>query len=616
MEAYKTIYEYFFDTVQRSHDRVALKYKKDGKYHDITYGELNRAVDELACGLTELGIVKGDRVAIYSYNRPEWAMSDLAILKLGAVVIPIYHTLPAATVSYILRDAEVKALFVESPELFKIVEQSYEGAAQLRHIVTLFPSEPGRLGHALVGSFANLRREGSAVISKALQKPLPRIDALDVATVVYTSGTTGEPKGAMLTHKNIASNAWTAIKRFQITENDSFVSFLPLCHLFERTGGYYTIIFSGGTIAYVESLQTVAEDVKTIRPTVLISVPRMLEKVYEAVSQRVESGSAFKRGMVIRALKTFNRYAYLKDRRERIPWTLKVRRRLYKSLVVDKFHEISGGRMRLICSGGAPLSRRLARIFHNLEFKIIEGYGLTEASPIVSASTLEEFRIGTVGKPLDDVEVKIGPDSEVLVRGPNVMRGYLNKPDETARMIDPEGWLHTGDQGRLDEKGNLTITGRIKELIVTSYGKNIAPVPIEQEISRSPYVEQAIVYGDRCAYLSALVVPKRDVVEKYAREHRINAADYPELLKLERIRKLLETEVFRLQEGFAPFEQVKVVSLIPEPFTVENGLLTPTLKMRRPKILERWRAEAEFTAKTQSGIHHQDTKTPRKPPGS
>lgn len=597
----KTIYEYFHEVVQRSFNRVALKYKKDGSYRDITYGGLNRAVDEVATAMTELGIVKGDRVAIYSYNRPEWAMADLAILKLGAMVVPVYHTLPLSTVAYILRDAGVRLLLVESPELFKVVEEALSEASTLREIVTFFPTEPGRLLHAQVRDFDALRLLGSNIISQATQRSLPRTDPQDVATVVYTSGTTGEPKGVMLTHLNIESNVFTAIKRFNINQDDILVSFLPLCHMFERTCGYYTIILAGGTIAYVENMQTVAEDVRTIRPTVLISVPRILEKVYEAASQKVESGSPFKRGMVIAALKTFNRYAYLKDRKERIPFWLKARRSLYKPLVVDKFHEISGGRLRLICSGAAPLSRRLARIFHNLEFKIVEGYGLTETSPIVSAATLDDFRPGTVGKPFEGVEVRIGPEDEVLVRGPNVMKGYLNKPEETAKMIDTEGWLHTGDQGRFDDHDNLIITGRIKELIVTSTGKNIAPVAVENEILRSRFVEQALVYGDRCSYLAALIVPRRAVVEKFAHEHGIKFTDYPELLTHERVRKTIETDVLATQKALAPFEQVKAVALIAEPFTVENGLLTPTLKVRRPKVIERWKTQLEGMYKPSAG---------------
>lgn len=590
---YKTIYEYFSDTVQRNQNRVALKYKKDGRYCDITYAELNRAVDEVAAALTELGVRKGDCVGIYSYNRPEWTMADLATLKLGGLVVPIYHTLPASTVGYILKDAVVKVLFVETPELFQAVEQALPNAPAMREVITFFPAATGQLLHARVRDFAALRQLGSSLISRGQAQPLPKIDPQDVATVVYTSGTTGEPKGVMLTHINIASNVRCAIRRFNINENDVFVSFLPLCHMFERTAGYYTIIFAGGTIAYVESLQTIADDVRTIRPTVLISVPRMLEKVYETVASKVESSSPLKRGMVIAALKTFNRYAYLKDRGRRIPALLKLKRRIYNTLVVKKFREVSGGRLRVICSGAAPLSRRLARIFHNLEFNIVEGYGLTECSPVVSASSLEDFRPGTVGKPFDGVEVKIGPNDEVLVRGPNVMKGYLNKPVETAEIIDSEGWLHTGDQGRFDDAGNLIITGRIKELIVTSYGKNIAPVPIENEICRCPYVEQAMVYGDRCSYLTAIIVPRRELVEKYAQAHGLRAENYSALLRNERIREMVEREVVKTQEGLAPFEQVKAVILVPEPFTVENGLMTPTLKIRRNKVVERWKNEID-----------------------
>lgn len=586
---YKPLYEYFLAAVQRSFGRTALKYKAGGAWRDISYGELSRKIDEVAAAIAELGIGKSDRVAIFSYNRPEWVMVDMACLKLGAWVIPVYHTLPVETVVYILKDSEAKLLFVEKPELFRVAEQAVGDAPRLKDVVTFFDAPAGKLLHTSLRDFASLLRTGSEIISRCTQKPLPKIDAQDVATVVYTSGTTGEPKGAMLTHANIASNVLTANRMFSINDNDVFVSYLPLCHTFERTAGYYTIMFAGGQIAYVQSLDTVAQDVKEIRPTVLISVPRFLEKVYEAVQTQVAGGSAFKRRLVTSALKTYNRYRFLKDRGEPTPALMRLRRRIFKSLVVNKFHEISGGRLRVIVSGSAPLGRRLARILHNLEFDVAEGYGLTEASPIVSAATPEHFKIGTVGIPLEHIEVRIGPNDEVLVRGPNVMKGYLNKPEETAQVIDVEGWLHTGDQGKIDKDGYLTITGRIKELIVTSYGKKVAPSPIEFEIGTSPYVEQAMVYGDRCAYLTAIVVPKQVAVEDYARTHGIKAGSYDQLLKDERIRTLVEQEVIRKTSGFAPFEQVKAVAIVAEPFTVENDLLTPTLKLRRPKVVERWK---------------------------
>lgn len=593
IEVWRPIYDCFLDAVQKSYHRTALKYRVDGKYTDITYSDLNRMVDEVAAGLSSLGIGKGDRVALFSYNRPEWAMVDLAALKLGAVVVPIYHTLTAPTVAYILKDSDAKVMFVESPELFEIASEALPGARRLKDVISFFATEPGRLCHTCVQDFASLRRTGSGLISRAEIPPPAKVDVLDLATVIYTSGTTGEPKGVMLSHRNIVSNAWTAARLFGINQEDTMVSFLPLCHAFERTAGYYTMIFSGGTIAYAGSIQTVAEDVKEIRPTLLITVPRMLEKVYEAVQGRIDAGSVLKRGMALSAVKVFSKYAHFREHGHRIPPLLKLKRRILKSLVVDKIHAISGGRLRAIMSGGAPLGRRLARIARNFEFPIAEGYGLSEAAPVVAVSVPAEYRVGTVGKPLPGVEVRVSAEGEVLVRGPNVMMGYLNKPEATAEVIDNEGWLHTGDMGRLDEKGYLTITGRIKELIVTSYGKNIAPVPIEDELCRSQYVEQAMVYGDRKAYLVALVVPRKAAVESLARTLGVSAPDYPSLLKSAKLHQQVEADVLKRVKDLAPFEQVKAIALIPEPFTVDNDLLTPTLKLRRPKIVERWQQEIQ-----------------------
>jgi long-chain acyl-CoA synthetase len=588
---YRPIYHYFLDSVKRCFDRTALKWKQDGTYRDIPYSELSRAVDELAQALSARGIGRGDRIAIYSYNRPEWVMADMAAMKLGAVVVPIYHRLPVATVEYILKDSDVRLVFVENPELLGIVEAAARGVPGLRSVVTVFEEEHAAGSRPEKTTFGRLRQEGSLAISRGQPIPPAELDIEDLATIVYTSGTTGEPKGVMLTHKNIVSNVLAGRDMFDINQNDVFVSFLPLCHTFERTCGHYVTVFGGGTIAYVESMDTIAADVKIIRPTVLLAVPRLLEKVYQVVTDKVMAGSPFKIALARAALKTYNRYARLKDSGQPIPLLVRLRRRLFRALVVRKFHEISGGRLRIIVSGSAPLSKRLARILHNLEFDVAEGYGLTETSPIVSAATPQHFRVGTVGKAIRDVEIRIGADDEVLVRGPNVMKGYLNKPEETARTIDAEGWLHTGDQGRIDADGYLTITGRIKELIVTSYGKNVAPVMVENEIARSSYVEQVMVYGDRCSYLTALVVPKQAALEHYARTHVISAPDYPALLRHDRIRKLMEKEVQEKTAGLASHEQVKAVALIAEPFTVENDMLTLTMKLRRPKIIERWRRE-------------------------
>jgi long-chain acyl-CoA synthetase len=588
------IYARFAATARRFADRPALLYKQDGEYRTITYGETLQAVAETAAGLASRDVKPGDRVAIYSYNRPEWIVTDLAVARLGAVLVPVYHTLPEDSVRYILNDAEVGLVIAETPELFAVVRRVVTDLPLLRHVVTLFPAPDAADTGARVKlcDYASLRREGAAALARAPAAAHPaRPD--DLFTLCYTSGTTGEPKGAMLTHRNILSNVTTAIRLFSINEHDVLVSFLPLCHMFERTCGHYSVLLAGGAVAYAESVQTVAQDVQKVRPTIMIVVPRVLEKVYATVQERVLAGPWHKRMLMIETLRTYSQYARRKAARRSIGLGLALRHWLLGRLVVSKLVKLGGGRLRLLVSGSAPLERRLARTIRNLGFNLLEGYGLTETSPVACAQVPGEEVVGTVGKPFDGVDVRIGANDEILIRGPNVMKGYFKKPEETARAIDRDGWFHTGDQGRFDEKGNLVITGRLKEIIVTSYGKNLAPVPIELAIAGSKYVEQAVVHGDRRPYLVALVVPARLALEAYARAEGIEFKEFCELLDHPRILELYRDEISRALTGFAQYEQVRKFRLIPEPFTVENGLLTPSLKVRRPNVVAAYQEELD-----------------------
>ena len=593
-EAPEVIFQFFARTASLHPEKPALMHKADGAYQSTIFAQLSRTVGEIAAGLTERGVRPGDKIGIYSYNRPEWVMADLAIIKLGAVVVPVYHTLPEDSVRYILNDAGVSHLIVENPELLAKVENVINDVPGLKEIITLFPREEEDRSGKKKLSFESLRRAGAAALARNPHSGRAfDPDPDSVATVVYTSGTTGEPKGAMLTHRNILSNVRAAIERFGINERDTMVSFLPLCHMFERTCGYYTMLLAGAAIAYAESLDTIRQDIQAIRPTLLIVVPRVLEKVYNTVAEKVLTGPALSRKLMLSTLRTTSRCARLKAAGRRPgPW-LAFKHWLLGLLVVRKLKRLGGGRIRLLVSGGAPLERRLARVIRNLGFNLFEGYGLTETSPVVCTAIPGEERVGTVGKPFPGVEVRIGPNEEVLVRGPNVMKGYLNKPKETAEAIDKDGWFHTGDQGRFDPSGNLVITGRIKELLVTSYGKNIPPVPVEQAVCGSKYVEQAIVVGDRRPYLSAIIVPGRLILEDYARTHGLEYDDYTRLLDHPDIISLFRQEIDKALANFARHEQVRSFRLVPEPFTVENGLLTPSLKMRRPRVEQAFRDEIQ-----------------------
>ena len=586
-----TIYDVFGDVAGRFPGKTALLYKDDnGEYNAFTYGELSARVDRLAASIRGMGVERGDRVAIFAYHGPDWVMADLAVLKLGASVVPVYHTLSASAVRFILSDAGCKLIFAENGALFNVIDGVREGLPDLENVVVF---DPKRIGgdkrflrfHDLTGG--DVPHEADASFDPVDVSPH------ETATIVYTSGTTGEPKGVVLSHANVVSNAAAAARRFQITPDDVFLSFLPLCHMFEKTCGYYAMLFSGATIAYAGDFTTIVRDVQAIRPTILIIVPRILEKIYEAVEQKVMESAFISRKLVTGVVRSLNRLANLEYKGLRVPLSLRLACFICDGLVASKFRKIAGGDLRLLVSGGAPLDRKLSKTLHVLGFNILEGYGLTEAAPVVCTACLGDNRLGTVGKPIDGVEVKIGEGDEILVRGANVMQGYFKRPEETAKAIDENAWLHTGDRGRFDRDGNLVITGRIKEIIVTSYGKNVPPVPIEAEITRSVFIENAMLYGDNRKYISALIVPRRTEIVRFADDNGIDATDYDALLAKEEIRGLIASEIESATADRARFEKVKTFSLLPESFTVQNKMLTPTFKLRRKNVIERYGNEIE-----------------------
>lgn len=581
----KTIYETFADSVMKNSNRTAMMYKKERQYQGITYAELRDAVNAVAAALQKLGIKKGDTIAIVSYNRPEWAIADLAIMKSGGMVVPIYcmpgHPLACAYVKYVLKDAKVSLIFIENAEMFSVVKPFIDEIPSIKYIV-LF-DYIGIEDKSCI-KFSDLKQTDPRSF-----KEVTDLSADDVATIVYTSGTTGEPKGVMLTHSNVLFIAHSAIERYHFTPDDVVISYLPLAHIFERTCDYYTVIFAGGCIGYAESFTTtLAQDAEEIKPTILLSVPRILEKAFELAVEKVQGSSPFKKKLVAAAIQNLNEYKNREYRKQPISLWLKIKCKIYDLLVASKFRKLGGGRIRLIVTGGAPMNRQIAKIIYNLGFNIVEGYGLTETSPVVACSPVEDNRLGTVGKPFAGVEVRIGDDHEILVRGPNIMKGYFNKSNETARAIDKDGWFHTGDQGKFDEYGNLVITGRIKELIVTSGGKNIAPAPIEARISACPYIEQVMLYGDKKKYLVGLIVPSRETVELYAEEKNISYDTYPTLLEHNEIKNLITHEIKETISVLASYQQPKAFAIINEAFTIENEMLTAKLEMKRKKVIERY----------------------------
>jgi long-chain acyl-CoA synthetase len=558
---------------------------------DIGYRDMAEQVQDLSLGLQELGVRRGDRVAILSENRPEWAITDYACLTARCTDVPIYPTLPAKQAEYILRDSGAVAVLVSSAAQLEKVTKIRERLPALAHIIAFDDSATG----ADVLRFEQVLERGRA--SRA-RHPDWRASALEVvedelATLIYTSGTTGDPKGVMLSHGNIASNVTTSVALFSFTAEDECLSFLPLSHIFERMFGHYCMFHAGVVINYAESVETVPADMQEIRPHLMASVPRLYEKIYTRVLDNVRTSSPLRKRIFAWSREVGERWAEATIARRPVSPTLKLQRALADRLAFAKLRARTGGRIRFFISGGAPLSPEIARFFYAAGLPILEGYGLTETSPVMAVNTFQNHRLGTVGKAIPEVEIRIAPDGEILTRGPNVMCGYFNKPGATAEAIDEEGWFHTGDIGIIDADGYLSITDRKKDLIVTAGGKNIAPQPIEILAKTSKFVSSAVMIGDRRPFPIMLVVPNPAQVKGWVEHKGLPDGDLAQLLDHPDVRQKIEREVRMTLRDLAQFEMPKKLLILPKDFTVEAGELTPTLKVRRRVVEEHNRVAIE-----------------------
>jgi long-chain acyl-CoA synthetase len=570
---------------------VAFRSKRAGRWMDIGYRDMAERVQDLSIGLQDLGMRRGDRVAILSENRPEWAMADYACLTAHCTDVPIYPTLPARQAEYILRDSGAVAVLVSSAAQLEKVANVRERLPALRHIIAFDDSATG----AGVLRFEQVLERGRAARQR---HPDWRASALevvedDLATLIYTSGTTGDPKGVMLSHGNIASNVATCVALFSFTAEDECLSFLPLSHIFERMFGHYCMFHAGVVINYAESVDTVPADMLQIRPHLMASVPRLYEKIYARVLDSVRTSSPLRKRIFAWSREVGERWAEATIARRPVPATLKLQRALADRLAFAKLRARTGGRIRFFISGGAPLSPEIARFFYAAGLPILEGYGLTETSPVIAVNTFQNHRLGTVGKAIPDVEVRIAPDGEIVTRGPNVMCGYFNKPEATAEAIDEEGWFHTGDIGIIDADGYLSITDRKKDLIVTAGGKNIAPQPIEILARTSKFVSSAVMIGDRRPFPIMLVVPNSAQVKAWAAYKGLPDGDLEQQLGHPDVRQKIEREVRMTLRDLAQFEMPKKLLILPKDFTVEAGELTPTLKVRRRIVEEHNRPAIE-----------------------
>ncbi len=587
---FSTIPEMFQKITEKNaaETKPLLMYKESGVYKGLSYVELRRRVELFAFGLASLGLRRGDRISIISENRPEWVIADQAIVLLGGVTVPVYPTMTAKQNEYIFNDAGVRFVVVSNQFQLTKVVKAREGAATLEKIILM--NEKGPIVEADTITFTDVLRMGEKFghdNPDQLRASLSMVKPEDVLTLIYTSGTTGNPKGVMLTHANLCSNIISSAEVIPLGPQDTLLSFLPLSHSFERMAGYYTAMACGSTIAYAESVETVRDNMLEIRPTVVTTVPRLFERIHSRVLKQVDNGPALKKKIFYWAMGIGRAYAAQSKKGKKNP-LLAAQRLVADRLVFSKLKERTGGRIRFFVSGGAALAREFGEFFEAVGLIIIEGYGLTETSPVIAANRLDDYRFGTVGKAIPGVEVKIAHDGEILARGPNIMKGYWNNPEATKEMIDAEGWLHTGDIGVLDAEGFLHITDRKKHLFVSSGGKNIAPQPIENLFLASKYIEQFMLIGDRRMFLTALIVPDYEALKEYADARSIRYTDNADLATHPEINELIEKDISTIQKDLANYERVRKFTLLEKQFSIEDGELTPTQKVRRKIIEERY----------------------------
>ncbi|MDE0359372.1 MAG: long-chain fatty acid--CoA ligase [Gammaproteobacteria bacterium] len=576
-----TLTNLFLEAVERFGDATALRAPNaDLTWSRISYDEVFRTARRAASGLRALGVERGEAAAILSNNRPEWALADYACLCAGVRDVPIYPSLTAPQVAYILRDSGARAVFAEDEEQLAKLIETRDQCPELRHIIVFDP--PGEIPEGVLAWRDFVQLDPMGLSDKAFREEALAARPESVATILYTSGTTGNPKGVLLTHANVGSNVRVSRTLLDISDTDNTLSFLPLSHVFQRMVDY--VFFNVGcTIAYARDMTTVAEDLKIVRPTVAVSVPRLYERVYNAVT-----GATGVKGLLVgwaASVGLAHADAVLAGRDP--GWWTRARKSLADKLVFSKLRAAVGGRLRFFVSGGAPLSPGINKFFFAAGLQILEGYGLTETSPVTNVNTFENFRIGTVGKAVPGTEIRIASDGEICIRGPQVMKGYFNRPEDTAEAIDEEGWFKTGDIGELDEDGFLRITDRKKDIIVTAGGKNIAPQPIENDVKLDPYIEQAVMVGDRRPFPSLLVVPDFEQLNQWAAASEIDASDPAALLRDARCQEFLGRRVKEALAGLARFEMPKKTAFLASTFTIEDGTLTPTQKVRRRAVEER-----------------------------
>ena len=581
----ETLSQLFINTIRSYPKDNLLMSKKAGTYVSLSSREVWDRVRFLSLGLRSLGLQPRDKFIILGENCPDWVMTDFAALCAGAITVPIYPTLMPEQIKYIIDDSDAKVVVCSTRELWRKIQMVRKDLTKVTHAILFEDGAPEG-----VQTLASVIEKGKGIAARGeddFEKTALGIHPDEVASIIYTSGTTGIPKGVMLTHANIVHNIKSLRAIVEFKDTDVILSFLPLSHILERMCTF-AFLYVGATIAYAESIETVGENLIEARPTIMVSVPRLFDKIYARVIDQVLAGSALKKKIFFWAIRVGKKQGKMKLRGEPVTGWLKFRYGLAQKLVFSKILAKTGGRVRFFVSGGAPLSKDIAEFFYAAGLTVIEGYGLTETSPVIACNTIEGVKFGTVGRPVPGVEVKIAPDGEILTRGPNLMKGYYKKEAETREAI-VDGWLHTGDIGTLDGEGFLVITDRKKDLIITAGGKNVAPQPIENLLKTNPYIANAVVVGGNRKFISAIIVPNFDKLEAYARAGSIPFGSRTELAGRHDIRDFLLAQVNRSTPDLAPYERVKKIVLLDRDFEIESGEITPTLKVRRTIVEQKYK---------------------------
>jgi len=572
--------------IQKYGERTALRYKEGGQWKDISWNAMGEQIRAVANGLLEMGVTAGDMVAIFSQNSPTWTIADYGILSVRGVSVPIYATSSTKQAEYIINDGEIKIIFVGSQDQYNKVKTLADTSPYLKKII-VFDGNVNLEGSAIAMYFKDFLSLGRKSMRDAeLEERLNNASVNDIATVIYTSGTTGEPKGVMLHHSTFYHSFPAHVKRLDVSDQDVSLCFLPLTHVFERTWCFFAS-YMGMIISYCDETTKIIEFLQEVKPTVMCAVPRFYEKIYSTIFERLESASPMKKKLFTWAIKV-GEQVYLREKEKlAIPAGLKLKHVIAGKLVLNKIRNIVGGRIRFFPCAGAPLSKEIEEFFHSAGIFITYGYGLTETCATVTCHEKYHFKPGTVGKPIDGVEVKIANNGEILVKGPTITKGYYKKPEATAESFE-DGWFKTGDVGVLED-GYLTITDRIKDLMKTSGGKYIAPQLVETMIGKDYYIDQIAVIGESRKFVTALIVPAFDTLEEYAKSHDISYSSRDELVKNPAIVAFYEKRIAENSQELAGYEQIKKFTLLAKPFTQEAGEMTPTMKLKRKAITETYK---------------------------